>query len=227
METIKVFNKGIKMDTDEIKLKILQKSEELFVQFGFSKVTVDEIAQSLGMSKKTIYTYFKSKEDILLKMLEGLKNNLKKLIDPILENQHISCLEKMNRIMPILASQISKMRGRFAEDLMKYSPEIWNQILIFRREHIFQHFGQIIRQGISEGLIQKNIDERLIIQIYTSIIEGVFNPQLLSSISHSAEEVYRIVLHTFFFGILTEEGKQCCPTITNLNMNSSLQFGEI
>lgn len=215
------------MVIDETKLKILQKSEELFMQFGYYKVTVDEIAKALGMSKKTLYLHFRSKEDIIRLLLEQMKNQLTALVEPILENEEFTSLEKMNCLMPILATQISKMKSQFAEDLMKYNPEIWNELLLFRREHMLQKFGKIIRQGISEGLIYQNIDEKLIIQIYLSIIEGVLNPSLLASISHSGEEVYRIILHTFFLGILTEKGRDCCPSMTKLNSNNSLKFGEI
>lgn len=215
------------MENDELKVKILKKSEELFMQYGYSKVTVDEIAQSLGMSKKTLYTQFRSKEDILTQLLEGIQANLIAAIKPIIDDTTLTGLQKMNRLMPILAAQVSKMKSHFTEDLMKCCPHIWEALLKFRKEHILEHFGKLIRQGIAEGLIQQNIDERLIIHIYISIIEGVLNPTLLSQISHSGEEVYRIILQTFFFGILTDEGKKCCPNITELNNNRTLNFGVI
>lgn len=215
------------MENDENKLKILTKSEELFMQYGYSKVTVDEIAQALGMSKKTLYAHFRSKEDILTTLLEQVKTKLSAAIKPIIDDANLTGLEKMNRLMPILAAQISKMKSNFAEDLMRCCPHIWNALLKFRKEHILEHFGKLIRQGISKGLIQQNIDERLIVHIYISIIEGVLNPTLLSQISHSGEEVYRIILQTFFFGILTDEGRRCCPTVTELNNNRTLNFGAI
>ena len=61
------------MEENEIKVKILHKAEEMFLQFGFSRVTMEEIAMELGMSKKTLYRFFPGKEQLLKEMINGMK----------------------------------------------------------------------------------------------------------------------------------------------------------
>ncbi len=52
-------------DDIEIKDRILSRAEEMFLKFGYSKVTMDEIAANIGMSKKTLYKFFPSKEELV------------------------------------------------------------------------------------------------------------------------------------------------------------------
>ncbi|HEX6193727.1 MAG TPA: helix-turn-helix domain-containing protein, partial [Chitinophagaceae bacterium] len=50
------------MDTKE---RIQNKAEELFMQFGIRSVSMDDIANNLGMSKKTVYQYFVDKDELV------------------------------------------------------------------------------------------------------------------------------------------------------------------
>lgn len=57
----------------EIKDKIALAAGELFMQNGVKNVSMDEVASQLGMSKRTIYQYFKDKEEILIHFLEYME----------------------------------------------------------------------------------------------------------------------------------------------------------
>jgi len=74
----------------EKKEKILEAAKELFSRYGFKKTTVDEMAEAAGISKRTMYTVFDSKEKILAELVmaeavlfrKGLANQMKALADP-------------------------------------------------------------------------------------------------------------------------------------------------
>ena len=66
-----------------MKEKIIEKSNELFLNLGFKSVTMDEIASSLGVSKKTIYKYFKNKTDLVASVTEYIFNNISSGINQI------------------------------------------------------------------------------------------------------------------------------------------------
>ena len=62
------------------KEQIIQSARELFHQFGFKKVSMDEIAQKAGVTKKTIYMYFDSKEDLLKYFIQEEIQNMEKIV---------------------------------------------------------------------------------------------------------------------------------------------------
>ena len=68
-----------------MKDKILEKSKHLFLNFGFKSITMDEIAGSMGVSKKTIYKYFKNKTELIDTVTHDMFNTISIGIDEICE----------------------------------------------------------------------------------------------------------------------------------------------
>ena len=55
----------------DVKERILGKAEELFMQYGIRSVSMDDIANSLGMSKKTLYQYYADKDELVDSVVES------------------------------------------------------------------------------------------------------------------------------------------------------------
>ena len=89
----------------EIKERILKQAEQLFLQFGYSKVTMDEIAANLGMSKKTLYKFFPSKEELVREIIYKMRCGVKDYIDDLLANNEMDFVEKLKRLMNLIGSQ--------------------------------------------------------------------------------------------------------------------------
>jgi AcrR family transcriptional regulator len=194
-------------DDIEIKDRILTRSEEMFLKFGYSKVTMDEIASNLGMSKKTLYKFFPSKEELVREIIYKMRCGIKDYIDDLLANEEMDFVEKLKRLMNLIGKQSSKLQGPLLEDLHKNIPEVWQQINEFRKENVRQKFTQLINMGVEKGIFRKDIDQRLIVLIYSSAIQGLINPEILSQMPFSVEQVFESVIKVIFSGIFTEEGR--------------------
>ena len=121
-------------DDTEIKDRILTIAEEMFLKFGYSKVTMDEIAANLGMSKKTLYKFFPSKEVLVREIIYKMRCGIKDYIDSLLANDEMDFVEKLKRLMNLIGNQSSKLQGPLLEDLHKNIPEVWQQINEFRKK---------------------------------------------------------------------------------------------
>jgi AcrR family transcriptional regulator len=84
---------------DDVKKRIMLEARSLFFRYGFSKVTMDETAEALGMSKKTLYRYFPSKEDLLQEVTNEHLQECDEQQKAICRRQDVSPLERLKLTM--------------------------------------------------------------------------------------------------------------------------------
>ena len=192
----------------EIKDRILSQAEQLFLQFGYSKVTMDEIAASLGMSKKTLYKYFPGKEILVKEMITSMKCAIDEHIDFVWNNEEMDFMDKLKSVMNFIGKHTTKLQGPLLEDLHKNIPEIWQEIHDFRRANSVKRFTAFINEGVEKGVFRNDIDRQLIVLFYLHAIQGLINPETLSQLPYSANQIFDAIIRIIFEGILTEEGRK-------------------
>jgi AcrR family transcriptional regulator len=192
----------------EIKERILNQAEQMFIQFGYSKVTMDEIAASLGMSKKTLYKFFPGKEALVKEMITSMKCSIDDHIEYVWNNSDMEFMDKLKSVMNFIGKQTTKLHGPLLEDLHKNIPEVWQEIHDFRKANAVKRFTVFINEGVEKGVFRKDIDRQLIVLFYLHAIQGLINPETLSQLPYSANQVFDAVIRIIFEGILTEEGRQ-------------------
>ncbi|HSW56288.1 MAG TPA: TetR/AcrR family transcriptional regulator, partial [Ignavibacteriaceae bacterium] len=131
--------------------KIIEHTEEKFFRDGFYKTTMDEIASELKMSKKTIYKFFPSKEDLVLAIAKFFMNKMKSQILPALSTNK-NAIEKLADLINILAKASEKISTKRMEEIKRHYPGLWLEIDRFRTEMMFGNITKVIDQGKKEGL---------------------------------------------------------------------------
>ena len=196
------------MEDIEIKERILKKAEESFVQFGFSKVTMEEIAADLGMSKKTLYRFFPGKEQLLKEMISSQKCIFEDFVLNLWSNKETSFIEKLKILMNYIGEHSSTFRGPLANDLQRNFPQIWEEINESRRTHSLAKFALLIEEGIEKGVFRKDVDKQILMLLYINAIQGILNPELLSKLPYTGTQVFDSMVKVFLEGIFTEEGRK-------------------
>jgi len=188
------------------KHKILLFASEKFFREGFNKVSMDELAKEMKISKKTIYKYFSSKNEIIATSVETLQFNLKRRLEQIL-HQDSSSINKLIQISSTLLNVAFKVSDTWLSDLRSYSPELWDNIERFRTKTFMSTFGSILDQGKKEGLVvnQPNI---IVLTVMFGGVRSVINPDFLLNNKFSAIEAGEICLDIVISGILTEKGRK-------------------
>ncbi len=195
-------------DEIEIKRRILLKADEMFMQFGFGKVTMEEIAAELCISKKTLYKYFSNKEHVLKEVLSEIKCEIETFIDDLLADKSIDFMDKLKKLMNFLVKHIAKLDGPMVRDLMKNHPEIWNDIQEFRRKKTHANFSRLIEEGIKSGYLRNDIPPKLIIMLYDSAMHGLLEPGAISNLPLTTDQIHREVNKIVFEGILSDSGRK-------------------
>jgi len=138
----------LKDTTEKLKVLIAGNFEEHFLHFGFKKTTVDEVAAEMGISKKTIYKHFSSKEDIFYFIISRLAQSRKLLIEKKLVNID-SAWERLETMIKINLAEFRKlMKSRQTDIQDRFQSEIANKAF---REAFYEMLSDIIEEGVSQG----------------------------------------------------------------------------
>ncbi len=210
------------MDQDQdIKNRIMNAAREQFYVFGFSKVTVDEIVSKLGISKKTFYKYFESKDALVKEVTETTMLEMDACCRQFRENDTIDFVEKLKNMMTFVAMHYAKVGKPLLEDLEKNAPHVWKQIEEHRAKSIAANFGNLLKEGVEKGIFRDDIDRELIMLIYNNTIQNIIRPEVLTHLPYSAAQVFETIVKIIFEGILTESARSRYRT-SNASLQSAM-----
>ena len=197
--------------TLDTEIRILDYSMELFLKFGYSRVSTDEIAHNLGASKKTIYNYYPSKKDILIAGINLFKKELSADVDQILKNKKLSFPEKLQQNMTVVALRLSTITTHFGEDLRKNVPDVWSDLSKYKKEAALMHFTRLLNEGEKSGHINKKINKHIAVVIYMTAVENLLDPlfinnlpaEITKNIPYTANEIFNSIVRVIYEGILS------------------------
>ena len=192
--------------------RILNKVRELFFKRGFNKVTMDELALELGMSKKTLYNHFDGKSQMLKQVIQDLKSELTSGVDRILIDEDLNFVEKLTSILSFIGDKLSGMEAPFISDLRKSYPELSKELDNYKKEAAFSRFSSLLDEGIRKGYVREGIDKSMVVVLYASIIDWVINPEntdqvpdaLRNSLPHKTTDMFKGMVEVMLKGILKE-----------------------
>jgi len=190
----------------EEKDKIIGQIEDKLFREGFYKTTMDDVASELGMSKKTIYKFFPSKEDLVMAIAKHFMNRMKSKILPAL-NSDKNAIEKLSELIKILAGAAEKISNKRMEEMKRHFPGIWNEIDSFRTKMMFENITKIINQGKAEGLFI-DYPTSIVMTILVVSVRSIVNPDFILNNSFSIIEGARFTFKIIIGGIVTEKGKK-------------------
>ena len=173
---------------------IIKIAAKLFSEKSFHDVKMDEIAEELGIAKGTIYLYFKSKEQLYLKILEDSHESIESILEREIANDDPSPI-KLKKVLSIIFSfyrrnlDVLKILSRDETHLIKEHfefTELWRK----RRLKLYE---KILDKGIREGSfsIQNTTLTALIIFGLVRSVMFFYTTEKDSSII--AEEVYNVI----------------------------------
>jgi len=189
------------------KERILEYSRKRFWESGFSKVTMDELAYELGISKKTLYVHFPNKREMLR---EALLSNLKAIetgLEDILEDRDRDFAEKLNNVMFFLNQSLPRPSRIFFSDMKRHAHDIWLEIDRERLRIIREHFGKFLESGAQIGILRPELDVHILITTLVNLVQQMVNPDVLSQNLKTPAVAFEEVFSILFVGILTDQGR--------------------
>lgn len=163
--------------TEDLRLKILLSTIEVFNNYGM-RFTMDDIASNMKISKKTIYTVYRSKDAMLLDMVDFIFDNIAISKGATIEDSQESLGDKIKAhltAMPDMFEQINFTELFFLKD--KY-PEIYNKVRM-RLESGWEPTMQLLKQGQEEGVIKKDANLSVFKMMMETSLSAFFENDIL------------------------------------------------
>jgi AcrR family transcriptional regulator len=195
--------------------RILEGAEELFFKAGIRSVTMDEIARHLGMSKKTIYQFFKDKDEVVSALVQKtLKEDKCQMIDIAQKSSNV--MEEMINMMKHSEEFFAKANPILIHDMQKYYPEAWSYFQEFKSDVVINSMKDILQRGIEQGYVRDDIDTKVMARMRVWQIEAGFDNNVFPHSEFNSWTVQLQFLDHFVYGICTEKGYQVLKQYKNL-----------
>ncbi|MFA5297945.1 MAG: TetR/AcrR family transcriptional regulator, partial [Lutibacter sp.] len=156
---------------------ILKKASEIFLKYGFKSVTMDDIANDLGISKKTIYKFYKNKVELVDEAVLNFHNEMHNTITTICALGH-NAIQENFEIKKIFKEMFKNSDDSPMFQLEKYYPKTHRKIISDEFSMFKEFISTNLKKGIKEGLYRKNIDIELVTKFYFSIAMSVHDAKL-------------------------------------------------
>lgn len=185
--------------------KWLKRVEELFLRFGIKSITMDDVARELGISKKTLYQFVDSKDDLVHKMLT-LHIDQEKTTCKMLFGAAGSALEEMYLVMEGDMQQLKQMKTNILHDLQRYHHEAWQKVTEYQHGFLYQVVKNNLERGIREGLYRTDFDVDIVTKLHISGSIQLFNEDIFPHTQYKYEQVFREYMLHYLYGIVSETG---------------------
>ena len=180
------------------------------------KFTMDDLSLRLGMSKKTLYKYYKSKDRLIADVVDYLVIDIKKQRKEISLDESISCIQKLKAHFEYRPySNLKRSNNSALADLKKYYPEEWDKFEQLRKESL-DEMVFLLDKCIEEGTVRHLNTRVAATMIVATLGELLNNDEFLRENNWSPMTSVQVTLDMVFHGILSDNQKELKRSESNL-----------
>lgn len=194
------------IDLNDPKLcAILDGTIELFYEFGIRNLNMDDISRNLKISKKTLYQYAKSKEDLIEKLFYYDDMKWEKRISEIKVEEN-NAIDILIQVSIVVSEQIGRFDPKLKFEMKKYYEGIFHNFMQNKQAHIFQQISNNILKGISEGLYRDNLNVELIAGLYVRNLVDMHNKDFCFVENITFNQIFETMFENHIRAISTPAG---------------------
>ena len=166
---------------------------------------MDDIAQHLGISKKTIYQYFDDKNDLVKEVSSFIISD--KLSAYHEASQCASnSIEELVLIAKLIRKHFNEMNPALMFDVKKYHPDAWQLFVHHEKEVVYNAIVDNITRGQQEGFFREEVDPRVLAKLRFEQIHMSFDEEIFPKDDFNLQDVHLQLFDFFVHGVLTPHG---------------------
>lgn len=185
----------------ELRERIILAAVELFTTNGIKSITMDEIAASLGISKRTLYEVFPDKETLLEECILKSQKDGDIFVKGVIETSS-NVLEVLLRCYQWSIERFHATNKKFFEDIKKY-PKAY-KLMKNNRNRSSEDTVNFFKEGVKQGIFRDDVNFAIINLLVRDQLDLLMNSDICNE--YSFLEVYESIMFTFLRGISTEKG---------------------
>ncbi len=187
----------------ELRERILHSAGELFAAHGIKGITMDQIAASLVISKRTLYEIFSDKEELLKDCLLYHQQEMHAFVTEVFNNAG-NVLEVILKVYQRSIEEFHRTNRRFFEDIKRY-PKVC-ELLKKGKHKDAESTMAFFRMGVEQGIFRDDINFAIVNQQVEMQLQMLMNSELIEE--YSFLEVYESIMLIWIRGITTDKGAQ-------------------
>lgn len=185
--------------------KILPETLDLFLKYGIKSISMDDVSRTLGISKKSLYEFIDTKEDLIATVVNFHIQNDQKATQDIL-SESTNAVEGMIYTTRHVLKFMRKMSPSLLYDLKKYYPDIWKSIEVSHFNYIKQVIYTNLLRGQNEGLYRTGFNADIISQLYISKALTITNTDIFPLDKYDRVNLFEELVNYHLYGIITAKG---------------------
>lgn len=188
-----------------MKQEIIKRAMDDFMRYGFKTFTMDDLARKLGMSKKTLYEYFPSKNDLVEACLDYALDITVAKADTFLQGEH-SLIENVFRNQKKMQDIFNLNSVRPIWELKKYYPKTYERMDAEFTKCDYLFVDKILEQGWNENLFRKDIDLQFFKIFYVQVQRSSSLTDVFSENDFSLWYINHTVVEYIFRTLVNQKG---------------------
>ncbi len=199
----------------EVRDRILIESGILFGKYGIRTMTMDSLAEEMGISKRTIYERFKDKDTLLLEVIKYYKNQTSEEAHRLIE-QSDNAIEALFRIIKMTVDQMQRMSPAFFHDFKKYHQKVFKQFAEPGEIRDYSMTRRLLETGIEQEVFRDDLNLDIVNHAIHAIFDLFGHNSSMIDAGFNRNDMFDHVLVPFFRGISTKKGRKLlvdCKTI--------------
>lgn len=191
-------------DTGE---RIKQKAGDLFMQYGLRSVSMDDIANGLGISKKTIYQYYADKDELVDAFITEKINHNQSCCE-LDRNAADNAVHEIFLAIDMMMEIMSSMNPALLFEMQKYHPVAFERFYKHKNDYIFTVIRENLTRGIKEGLFRPELKVDILARFRVESMMLPFQPDFHTKTKYTLFEIEEELLMHYLFGVVSEKGYQ-------------------
>ncbi len=190
------------METQE---RIVRKAHELFMRYGVRSVSMDDVANHLGISKKTIYQFYADK-DALVDDVLNIEINSGELECTRHKQKSENAIHEVFLAIDYTQEILTHMNPSVIIDIEKYYPRAFKKYTDFKSKFLYAIIRENIEWGKKEGLYRQEIDSDIIARFRLASTFMILNPEQFPLGKNSISTILSEISDNFLYGLSTSKG---------------------
>ncbi|CAN5543781.1 hypothetical protein BH11BAC3_BH11BAC3_23230 [soil metagenome] len=185
--------------------RIREKAHDLYMQYGIRSVSMDDIANSLGMSKKTIYQHYADKDELVVAVIEKEIEHTQNTCE-LDRSSSVNAIHEIFKAMDMMIELFSNMNPSLLFDMQKYHPKAFQVFLKHKNDYIYSIIKENIDRGIFEELYRAEIKVDILSRYRLETMMLPLTPDFHSKLKYNLAEIEEEFIIHFLFGLASQKG---------------------
>ena len=189
------------------KTHIIKTAGEMFFRLGIRSVSIDDICRELGMSKKTFYVYFASKDELVEQLLNANIDYIAGKMDELIRLNDFRQLVKVFIRRQEAEKNDVRRVPQLVYDLKKYYPRQFSDFQVKCFETQKAYIMRYLELGVQQGLVRANLNIELTAVLFAKIHnDAIRDFEIIEAHNHNMHQLAHTAMDVFVRGVLSEEG---------------------